>query len=524
LRRLLATAAVIACAGAFVVLATGAGNDNAAGKYWVELDNAFGLIKGGDLKIAGVRAGKITDLKVDRDTHRALVQFQVTKTGFGSLRTDVHCETRPQSLIGEYFVDCLPGTAPNEIKPGSTIPVSHTGSTVPPDLVNNILRKPYAARLSIILSELGAGVAGNSENLNSAIRRANPALRETDQVLHTLAQQNKVLANLARDGDTVVGDLADNRKDVSRWVREAGNTATISAERRNDIALGFKRLPAFLEELKPTMAALGRVAKAQTPALKNLNTSAQQLDTFFTQLKPFAEVSRPATRALGQASKTGEAAAKSAAEPVDLLNKFAKGAPELGKNLAIILEHLDNRDFAAEEDKDSPGGKGFTGIEALLEYVFDQVQSINIFDSNVHILKVAVFESDCADYADIEAAKPLLKQCGATLGPNQPGFNYPDWTATAKARAKDKDKQRKSKTPTALGPLKAPSLNTPQAPKPAVPKLPPIKLPPVLPKLPPVLPKIGDVLTGKSPLGLAARSRTRSRRTQTQLLDYLFAP
>ena len=28
-------------------------------RYWVELDNAFGLIEGGDVKVAGVRAGKI---------------------------------------------------------------------------------------------------------------------------------------------------------------------------------------------------------------------------------------------------------------------------------------------------------------------------------------------------------------------------------------------------------------------------------------------------------------------------------
>ena len=31
------------------------------------------------------------------------------------------------------------------------------------------------------------------------------------------------------DGDTVIGDLAGNRKAVARWVRETGNTARISA-------------------------------------------------------------------------------------------------------------------------------------------------------------------------------------------------------------------------------------------------------------------------------------------------------
>ena len=75
--------------------------------------NAFGLIEGADMKIAGVRAGKITDMKVDRRAKKALVEFEVKQTsGFRTLRTDVQCETRPQSLIGEYFIDCQPGSNP----------------------------------------------------------------------------------------------------------------------------------------------------------------------------------------------------------------------------------------------------------------------------------------------------------------------------------------------------------------------------------------------------------------------------
>ena len=41
-----------------------------------QFDNAFGLIQGGDLKIAGVRAGKITDIKLDKRTKHALDRLQ----------------------------------------------------------------------------------------------------------------------------------------------------------------------------------------------------------------------------------------------------------------------------------------------------------------------------------------------------------------------------------------------------------------------------------------------------------------
>ncbi len=76
-------------------------------------------------------------------------------------------------------------------------------------------------------------------------------------MLHVLAKQNQVLADLTVNADAVIGDLAGNRKDVGRFVTEAKDTAPASAERRGDIAAGLQRLPTFLRELKPTMAELG---------------------------------------------------------------------------------------------------------------------------------------------------------------------------------------------------------------------------------------------------------------------------
>ena len=74
MKRAIATALVLAAAGAFVLVAGGAKSDNNGNhRYWVQLDNAFGLTEGSDMKIAGVRAGKITDMKIDRRAKKALV-------------------------------------------------------------------------------------------------------------------------------------------------------------------------------------------------------------------------------------------------------------------------------------------------------------------------------------------------------------------------------------------------------------------------------------------------------------------
>ena len=434
MRRLLAIALLVLPVAAVTVASASSGGEDAGGKhYTVELDNAFGLVEGADVKVAGVRAGHVTGMRVDRRSKRALIDFTIEQEGFGSLRTDAFCETRPQSLIGEYFVDCRPGTAAETLDPGATIPVEQTASTIPIDLINNIMRRPYRERLGIILNELGAGVGGRASDIEATLKRAVPALRETDQVLAILADQNQVLADLTRDADAVIGDLADNREDVGRFVTETHQTAAASAERREEIAASLRRLPEFLRELQPTMAKLGQAADAQSPALADLNQSAGQLATLLEQLPDFADASRTSIKSLSELSEDGRPALRAARPTIDQLDKAAVDLPELTNNLAIVLADLDDRKRAVEKDPRSPGGQGYTGFEAVLQYVYDQTMAINAFDSNGYMLKVNLFLSECSNYQSLASLKEKLKQdpafyqrCAAILGPNQPGITQPD--------------------------------------------------------------------------------------------------
>src|SRR5438477_11709645 len=110
MKRLLASAALVLAVGGLVVLLS---SSSSSGKsdptYKIELDNAFGLVTGADFKVAGVRAGTIQKIDLDQKTLHAVVTVQVTQAGFGSFRSDAFCQSRPQSLIGEYFIECQPG-------------------------------------------------------------------------------------------------------------------------------------------------------------------------------------------------------------------------------------------------------------------------------------------------------------------------------------------------------------------------------------------------------------------------------
>ena len=298
-----------------------------------------------------------------RRRHRALVDFEITQEGFGSLRKDVFCESRPQSLIGEYYIDCKPGTSQEKLARGSTIPVEQTASTIPLDLVNNVLRKPYRERLAIILDELGIGVAGRAQDINDVIRRASPALRETDKVLEKLARQNETLKQLVTDADAVVGDLAANKRDVGRFVVETKETAAASAERRDDIAA--QPAPAADASCASCARRWPRWARPPTPTrprCANLNASADQLATLLENVKPFAEATQVNLDSLAEAARKGRPAVSAARPVVAELAKATAKAPELANNAAIVLEHLDDRKHAAEKDPRSPGGQGYTGL------------------------------------------------------------------------------------------------------------------------------------------------------------------
>ncbi|HEY3945762.1 MAG TPA: MlaD family protein [Solirubrobacteraceae bacterium] len=435
LRNIVAVLLGAAVVAAIVVLASSSsGGGSSDPTYKVELQNAFGLVSGEQFKVGGVPAGKITAIGLDEKTLHAVVTVQVSQTGFGRFYSDAFCESRPQSLIGEYFLDCSPGHSGHALKSGSTIPVTHTFSTIPADLLNDIMRLPYRERLTLIVNELGAGVAGNGQNLSAALHRAVPALAETDNLLTLLANDSATINDLTHNADTLITALANNSGTIERFIDESNNIATETNTQQSNLKATFHDLPPFLEQLKPSLAKLSGTLDANYPVLQNLNSSAGEIDRLLVDLPPFSRSALPALRTLGKASVTGKSAVIAAKPVVKNLNQFATHTPELGQNLAIVLHDLDNRSRAVESNPSSPGGKGYTGLEAMLQYVFNQTLDLDYYGRYGHMEAIDAFVSPmCSAYATKQTVANNLSQdgsryrsCYSWLGPNQPGVNEPD--------------------------------------------------------------------------------------------------
>ena len=117
MRRVAAITLVLAAAAGLTIFGTAAG-DSSGYQVRAIFDDANYIISGEDVKIAGVKVGSVDSLDVTKDKKAAIV-LNITSGGFQDFRTDAHCTIRPQSLIGENFVECSP-TAPHA--PGAQLP------------------------------------------------------------------------------------------------------------------------------------------------------------------------------------------------------------------------------------------------------------------------------------------------------------------------------------------------------------------------------------------------------------------
>ncbi len=404
MRRIGLISLLVAALVVTVVAGTGASR-GAGGPYEVTaiFDNAAFAVSGEDVRIAGATVGSIQSLAVTPDS-KAAVTIAINDARFTPFYANATCAIRPQSLIGERYVDCEPGSssapALSRISSGPgtgtyLLPVTRTSSPVDSDIVQDIYQEPIRERFALILDELGTGLAARGSDLNAVIHRANPALGYTDQVVKILARENRTLARLASESDAVLAPLARVRRQVAGFVVQANTTSVASAARAGDISRSFQLFPAFLRQLRPLMVSLGNLADQGTPLMATLGQSAAALDRQFQNLTPFAKAARPALIALGHSSQESQPALVASIPLARRLNNLGHQLVAPASSLDKLTASLDN-----------------TGaIEQLMALLFAGTSTANGFDANGHYARVEPLIGSCTTY-DV---KPVLG-CSSNFG------------------------------------------------------------------------------------------------------------
>jgi ABC-type transporter Mla subunit MlaD len=395
-------------------------DDDTQDHYFVRaiFDNASTIVPGEDVKIAGVPVGIVSSMEVTPDK-KAAVTLQINDEKFTPFKDDASCRIRLQGLIGERFVECEPGSASSrelvkvahgDGKGERLLSVRHTSSPVDIDLLNDIMRLPYRQRFAILLSELGTGLAGRGADLNEVIHRANPALKETDDVLAILAKQNKTLVRLARDSDTALAPLAREREHFANFIEVANKTGEATAERSADQRRALELLPATLQKLRGLMVDLEGLANQGTPLLSDVNKSAPDLGRLIKAQGTLADASRKSFPSLGDALETGRPALLQARPLIKDLSKLGTELRPTAKNLDELTKSLDETG----------------GIERINDFLYYVTLSINGFDSLGHYLRAGLIANTCAKYAiAIEGGQ---SQCNAN-------FYNPQETSSASAKS-----------------------------------------------------------------------------------------
>jgi virulence factor Mce-like protein len=469
-RRLAGAAAALCAVLVGLALSGAAGGGSQSGDYRVDaiFDNASFLIPGQDVKIAGAKAGTVVDVKLTPD-HKARIQMRVGKA-FAPFRSDADCTIQPQSLIGEKFIQCTPGTpqgTPLRSASGDapTVPLSNTHSPVDIDLVNATFRAPTSQRLALLLDELGAGFAARGDDLNAAIRRANPALQETRRVLGILSDDRARLRSLIGASDQVIARLAEHRGSLKGFLRHGAAVAKVTAQRSDKLEASARRLPALLAEAQPALTNLRTLAQQGTPILRDAWAAAPQLRRLAHGAGPLADAARPALTRLGNAAKAGEPALAAAAPVVTQLRAFAHAALPTGVSVNDLFQSLRQRGV----------------VEGLQTFTYFAALATSRFDKYSHTLPAHVLGSTCSQYATA-----TVPGCSANLAGGGA-------TARAKPRKRRSHHARrhhrgdKAAPPASSG---APAASQPSAPAtPGLPSVPEIQVPGLPPIHVPNVPK-----------------------------------
>jgi ABC-type transporter Mla subunit MlaD len=405
-RRLATILAVLLAVAAAIAVASSSSPGKGPPPYEVRaiFDDAAFAVAGEDVRIAGANVGSIQSLSVCTHTdcvppssplNKAAVTIQINNPEFAPFYADAHCAIRPQSLIGEKYVDCMPGTstAPKlekiESGPGKgtyLLPLARTSSPVDTDIVNDISRQPIRERLTLILNELGTGLGGRGSDLNEVIHRANPALGQTDKVLKILAQQNRVLARLASESDAVLAPLARVKGQLADLIVQANTTSVASATRASDISRSFQLFPEFLRQLRPLVADLGTLADQGTPLMASLAQSAPAVSREFQNLAPFAKAARPALIDIGNEAQQSQPALLATIPLAQRLDRLGAQAKPTAQLLDRLTSSLDQ-----------------TGaIEYLMSLLYYGVSATNAFDSIGHFARTEPQVGSCASYVKHE--------------------------------------------------------------------------------------------------------------------------
>jgi phospholipid/cholesterol/gamma-HCH transport system substrate-binding protein len=254
--------------------------------YTADFSEAAGLRPGDEARVAGVKVGEVTDVKLDGA--KVAVSFRVRDTWIGDgTRASIMIKT----LLGDKYLAVEP-LGVNEQRPGTRIPLART--TAPYDVTQAF------SGLGETLTELDSrAVAQSLQTLSDTFRDTPPNVRRAldglSSLSRTISSRDEQLARLLAGSKRITGTLASQNADFEVLLRD-GNLLLAEIQRRrnaiHDLLVGTQTLATELSgivrdnqrQLDPTLRALAQVTAMLERNQESLDRTLQVAAPYYRML------------------------------------------------------------------------------------------------------------------------------------------------------------------------------------------------------------------------------------------------
>ena len=210
--RLLIFILVTTVATGFLVVTIGNISFASSKEYKAVFSDATGVVKGDDVRVAGVKVGNVEKVEVVNRT-RALVTFKVVKDQ--QLTDGTNAMIRYRNLVGQRYIALTQGVGgPDVLADGATIPLSRTRPALDLTVLFNGFKPLFEAlspadinKLSYEIVTVFQGEGGTLESLLSHTASVTSTLASRDQVIGSLITNlNDVMVTIG-NRDAQLSDL-----------------------------------------------------------------------------------------------------------------------------------------------------------------------------------------------------------------------------------------------------------------------------------------------------------------------------
>jgi phospholipid/cholesterol/gamma-HCH transport system substrate-binding protein len=237
-------------------------------EYHALFRDTNGLDKGDDVRMAGVRVGRVQD----RELKDGLAYVTFTVSGDQKVHADSHAEINFLNLIGQRYLDITRGTTSSWLQPGATIPTSRTSPGLDLTALFNAFKPLFdllrPADVNKLATEITAVLQGQGPTINDL-------MAQTAKLTSHLAAKDEVIGRVITNMSVVMQTTAAHRQDLNVMISELSKLTHGLAGDRQQIGTaldGMSHLSIAMDDL------VRRTRKPLTSDIGAINTLSGQVN------------------------------------------------------------------------------------------------------------------------------------------------------------------------------------------------------------------------------------------------------